>query len=291
MNVWKPVELALTGAARLAWPVFQAANRQFEGRSFHPKWAPAPLLKSRQRSRPRFGWPRTTDSLCPTCVRETRARILSGEQSIASLVDGKRRRNSGPHPRARRQGRHRKDVPHSRHVHRHAVDQSGIARTARVAVSGARLRCGHRPAAQSRHLIDQVRARRGPDDRPDEPLQHDVRPVLHGRQPGRLRPRAHARRGQAAAGRCAQRQAAAADDGAVLGRRTDDLADLPRCRALRAAGRLLQRSGRDQRHPLRAGRRLRAPGARRRACASRTCSSTASPTPPTATARSATSST
>src|ERR1700674_1755431 len=87
MNVWKPVELALTGAARLAWPVFQVANRQFEGRSFHPKWAPAPLLKSRQRSKPLFGWPRTTDSLCPTCVRETRAKILSGEQSIESLVD------------------------------------------------------------------------------------------------------------------------------------------------------------------------------------------------------------
>jgi uncharacterized radical SAM superfamily Fe-S cluster-containing enzyme len=89
MNVWKPVELALTGAARLVWPVFQVANRQFEGRSFQPKWAPAPLLKSRQRSKPLFGWPRTTDSLCPTCVRETRARILSGEQSINSLVNEK----------------------------------------------------------------------------------------------------------------------------------------------------------------------------------------------------------
>jgi uncharacterized radical SAM superfamily Fe-S cluster-containing enzyme len=89
MNVWKPVELALTGAARLIWPTFQIANRQFEGRSFHPAWAPAPLLKSRQRSKPLFGWPRTTDSLCPTCVRDTRARILSGEQSIDSLVNEK----------------------------------------------------------------------------------------------------------------------------------------------------------------------------------------------------------
>src|SRR3984893_9823154 len=89
MNVWKPVELVLTGAARLIWPTFQAANRQFEGQSFHPTWAPAPLLKSRQRSKPIFGWPRTTDSLCPTCVRETRARILSGEQSIDSLINEK----------------------------------------------------------------------------------------------------------------------------------------------------------------------------------------------------------
>ena len=38
----------------------------------------------------------------------------------------------------------------------------------------------------------QVRPRLGADDRPDQPLQHDVRPVLHGRQPGRLRPRADA---------------------------------------------------------------------------------------------------
>ena len=29
MNVWKPVELALTAAAKLAWPAFQAVNRQF----------------------------------------------------------------------------------------------------------------------------------------------------------------------------------------------------------------------------------------------------------------------
>ena len=77
--------------------------------------------------------------------------------------------------------------------------------------------------------------------------------MLHGRQPGRLRARVDARRCQAAARRCHQRQAAAADDGAVLRRRADDLADLPRCGSLCARGRLLQRAGRDQRHPLRAG--------------------------------------
>ena len=45
---------------------------------------------------------------------------------------------------------------------------------------------------QPRQQHHQVRPRRGADDRPDQPLQHDVRPVLHGRQPGRLRPRADA---------------------------------------------------------------------------------------------------
>jgi tetraether lipid synthase len=87
MSLWKPVELALTGSARLAWPVFQAVNRRFEGKAFQPAWSAAPLMKSRERSSPVLGWPRTTDSLCPTCVRETRARILSGEQSIESLVN------------------------------------------------------------------------------------------------------------------------------------------------------------------------------------------------------------
>ncbi len=87
MNGWKPVELALTGGARLLWPAFQAVNCRVQAKTFHPKWAPAPLLKSHERTKPQFGWPRTTDSLCPTCVRETRARILSGEQSVESLIN------------------------------------------------------------------------------------------------------------------------------------------------------------------------------------------------------------
>jgi hypothetical protein len=87
MNVWKPFELALVGAARMAWPAFQLINRQFASRPFQPKWAPAPLLTSAERTKPQLGWPRTTDSLCPTCVRETRARILSGEQAIDTLIN------------------------------------------------------------------------------------------------------------------------------------------------------------------------------------------------------------
>src|SRR5882762_2107560 len=87
MNPWKPLELALAGGARLLWPAFQAINQRVDGAPFQPKWADRPLLKSRERSKPQFGWPRTTDSLCPTCVRETRARILSGEQAVESLVN------------------------------------------------------------------------------------------------------------------------------------------------------------------------------------------------------------
>ena len=87
INVWRPVESVLTSAARLAWPAFQAVNRRFESSTFQPKWAPAPLMKSDERSKPPLGWPRSTDSLCPTCVKEARRRILSGEQSVETLVN------------------------------------------------------------------------------------------------------------------------------------------------------------------------------------------------------------
>ncbi|HEY9401595.1 MAG TPA: radical SAM protein, partial [Pyrinomonadaceae bacterium] len=47
--------------------------------SFIPKWSDKPLLKSWQKSKPPLGFPRTTDSLCPKCVIEARAKILSQE--------------------------------------------------------------------------------------------------------------------------------------------------------------------------------------------------------------------
>jgi len=86
MNVLRPLEQALVAGARLTWPALQFINRRFKARAFQPKWAPEPLLKSSERSSPALGWPRSTDSLCPVCVRTARARILSGEQSIETLV-------------------------------------------------------------------------------------------------------------------------------------------------------------------------------------------------------------
>ena len=87
MNAWTPLEVALVTAARIAWPIFQAVNKRIDPNTFHPSWAPAPLLKSHERSKPQFGWPRTTDSLCPTCVREARVRILAQDRPIESLVE------------------------------------------------------------------------------------------------------------------------------------------------------------------------------------------------------------
>ena len=51
--------------ANTLWPLVRAYNRRFERPSPQPKWAPAPLLKKRERTSPQLGWPRETDSLCP----------------------------------------------------------------------------------------------------------------------------------------------------------------------------------------------------------------------------------
>jgi hypothetical protein len=82
-------ERLASGAAGLAWPLVQRYNQRFERPSPHPKWAPEPLKKRREKSFPELGWPRTTDSLCPKCVREVRADILDGVKDISTLIHGK----------------------------------------------------------------------------------------------------------------------------------------------------------------------------------------------------------
>ena len=78
----------LRTGAEVLWRVTRAIDRVFPQRSFQPKWAPAPLLKQRERSFPKLGFPRETDSLCPGCVKEVRSKILSGEVDWKVLVDG-----------------------------------------------------------------------------------------------------------------------------------------------------------------------------------------------------------
>jgi uncharacterized radical SAM superfamily Fe-S cluster-containing enzyme len=81
-------ETAMSRAARAAWPLVRRFNHAFERPAAHPTWAPSPLLKRRERSYPELGWPRETDSLCPRCVKEVRAAVLSGERDVRTLVDG-----------------------------------------------------------------------------------------------------------------------------------------------------------------------------------------------------------
>lgn len=82
-------ERAATKTAKVLWPAIQAFNERFERPSPQPKWAPAPLMKRRDKTFPELGWPRTTDSLCPRCVKEVRADILDGIKDLSTLTEGK----------------------------------------------------------------------------------------------------------------------------------------------------------------------------------------------------------
>jgi hypothetical protein len=80
---------ALRFVANAVWPLVRAYNTRFERPSPHPGWAPAPLLKRRERTSPPLGWPRETDSLCPRCVKEVRTAILDGRAEVRTLVHGR----------------------------------------------------------------------------------------------------------------------------------------------------------------------------------------------------------
>src|SRR5206468_1533363 len=84
----RAVYAALRGGADVLWRAVRAIDRRVPQRSFQPKWAPAPLLKQRERSFPKLGFPRQTDSLCPGCVKDVRSRILSGEADWKVLIEG-----------------------------------------------------------------------------------------------------------------------------------------------------------------------------------------------------------
>ncbi|MGH9346123.1 MAG: radical SAM protein, partial [Vicinamibacterales bacterium] len=85
----KFVEKGLSIAANGVWQAFSAANRIKQNPSFTPAWSDRPLLKSYQKTKPPLGWPRETDSLCPTCVREARQAILDGKRDVSILLNEK----------------------------------------------------------------------------------------------------------------------------------------------------------------------------------------------------------
>src|ERR671926_1616240 len=85
----KYVEKAITVAAKGAWAVFDSVNQINQNPSFTPRWSDKPLLKSYQKTKPPLGWPRETDSLCPTCVREARQDILDGRKDVSVLLNEK----------------------------------------------------------------------------------------------------------------------------------------------------------------------------------------------------------
>jgi tetraether lipid synthase len=82
----KYVDSAVCFSAGVAFNFIQLFNKYRPNPAFIPKWSDKPLLKSWEKSKPTLGWPRTTDSLCPTCVKEVREKIINGEEDYRTLI-------------------------------------------------------------------------------------------------------------------------------------------------------------------------------------------------------------
>ena len=85
----KHVEKAVAVAANAAWFVYDKLNSINPNPSFTPKWSDKPLLKSWEKQKPKLGWPRETDSLCPKCVPEIRQQIIDGKLPVEILKNEK----------------------------------------------------------------------------------------------------------------------------------------------------------------------------------------------------------
>ena len=86
---WKVVDATACKAAGIAFDTIQFFNKYNPTPSFTPKWSDKPLLKSWEKTKPTLGWPRTTDSLCPGCVKEAREEILNGKKDWRDLLEEK----------------------------------------------------------------------------------------------------------------------------------------------------------------------------------------------------------
>ncbi len=85
----KHVEKAISVAANAAWFVFDKLNSINRNPSFTPKWSDKPLLKSWEKQKPKLGWPRETDSLCPKCIPDIRQQIMDGKVPVEILKNEK----------------------------------------------------------------------------------------------------------------------------------------------------------------------------------------------------------
>src|SRR6202521_3410100 len=85
----KVFDAAVSKTADLAFRSIRFFNQYAPNPSFTPKWSEKPLLKSWEKSKPTLGWPRTTDSLCPDCVKEAREAIINGTKDWTDLIHEK----------------------------------------------------------------------------------------------------------------------------------------------------------------------------------------------------------
>ena len=90
MEPVRALEKLVSFSASMAWPLMQRMNRVAPPAGpFHPRWSDQPIPRGTERERPPLGWPRETDSLCPTCVKEARAVVLRGDADWRRLITDK----------------------------------------------------------------------------------------------------------------------------------------------------------------------------------------------------------
>jgi 7,8-dihydro-6-hydroxymethylpterin dimethyltransferase len=222
----KYVEKGLTVAARGVWTVFDALNSIAPAQPFTPKWSDKPIQKSWQKVKPPLGWPRETDSLCPTCVREARQEILDGKRDYKILLNekvGEIKANI-----IERGGKILmvKDCPEHGHFEDVMAIDPAFFKHLEDAFPGSDIRA-HNDEKLHNHGTSTIKYGRG-----------SVLTIVLGRH-------------QDAARQRDLDQAEAPDVGAVLGRRADDVAVLSGRRAVLEKSRVQQRAGRDQRHRVR----------------------------------------
>ena len=85
----KHVEKVIAIAANAAWHVYDKVNSINRNPGLIPKWSDKPLLKSWEKQKPKLGWPRETDSLCPKCIPDIRQQILDGKIPVEILRNEK----------------------------------------------------------------------------------------------------------------------------------------------------------------------------------------------------------
>jgi uncharacterized radical SAM superfamily Fe-S cluster-containing enzyme len=90
MGLLRNLEKAITQTAHHAWPLMQRINALgAEPKPFQPRWSDTPIPRGKERTMPKLGWPRETDSLCPECVKDVRRRVLSGDEDLDFLIHEK----------------------------------------------------------------------------------------------------------------------------------------------------------------------------------------------------------
>jgi len=188
--VMRAVDAAVCSAAGATFNAIQFFNKRNPNPSFTPKWSDKPLLKSWEKTKPTLGWPRQTDSLCPDCVKEAREAIIHGKKDWRDLMNEKVGEIKAQIVERDGEVWMIKDCP----IHGHYEDMMAIDAKFLDHIEKqfpGRDIPAHNDEDLHKHGSSTVRygPRLRSHCRPNQSLQHDVRSLLHGRQPGWLRSR------------------------------------------------------------------------------------------------------